>query len=109
MVTAVYAGVLVPDTRLGATYRTYGLYAYDDHGGLPCREIERMAGGKADDIDGKSFAAAASALYYMRRLWRESATEEEMERNTAAINRIDKDAHAAQMWFSRHYGKGKTA
>lgn len=105
MVTAVYAGVLVPDTRLGATYRTYGLYTYDDHGGLPCREIERMAGGKADDIDGKSFISAVSALYYMRRLWHESATEEEMERNTAAINRIDQDAHAAQMWFARRYGK----
>lgn len=103
MVTAVYAGVLVPDTRLGATYRTCCLYTYD-RCGLPFREIERMAGGKADDIDGKSFTTAASALY-----WCESATEEEMERNTAAINRIDQDAHAAQMWFSRHYGKGKTA
>lgn len=87
------------ESPTGASYRY--CCKFDFYGRPVSREqLLRVAGGERS---GRAIIAAASAIYYARHLGLD-ATEGDMYRDMAALDRIDKDAHAAQMRLSRRYG-----
>lgn len=95
----VNAKVLVPGPT-GAAYRSCGEYAFEEP--IRIRELRRLAGG---ELSGRGLVSAASQVYYMRNLGRGNNTEAKMLSEIEALANIDKTAHAAQMWFARHYGQ----
>lgn len=94
----VSVGVLAPDAKDGANYKSCGWYTFEAP--VTIRELRRLAGG---ELSGRGLVSAANQVYYMRNLGRGDDTEAKMRAEIEALSRIDKTAHAAQMWFSRHY------
>ena len=91
--------VLVP-APTGAAYRYCGRYIFDEP--VLLRELRRLTYG---DTSGRGFVGAARQIYYMRNLGQDGNTEAKMLADVEALANIDRTAHAAQMWLSRHYGK----